>query len=188
METNATIENLQVVSETKESVILTWNTINTTQNSEVTVLYSKYGEKDLLLLNADSSKNQVTINGLLPGRQYIACVCPKGMPPQKDQCITFSTDRVEEEGDSQGFFLMVNQNQVKPGLNFAQGGKANCWCGEMLTAKESTSVTLSLDLADEYASLSGRERLDIIANSMEFHRSHSPFIDITVCTVMSSHK
>ncbi|XP_006188995.3 LOW QUALITY PROTEIN: leucine-rich repeat, immunoglobulin-like domain and transmembrane domain-containing protein 3 [Camelus ferus] len=107
METNATIENLQVVSETKESVILTWNTINTTQNSEVTVLYSKYGEKDLLLLNADSSKNQVTINGLLPGRQYIACVCPKGMPPQKDQCITFSTDRVEEEGDSQGFFLMV---------------------------------------------------------------------------------
>ncbi|EPY78064.1 hypothetical protein CB1_001130008 [Camelus ferus] len=110
METNATIENLQVVSETKESVILTWNTINTTQNSEVTVLYSKYGEKDLLLLNADSSKNQVTINGLLPGRQYIACVCPKGMPPQKDQCITFSTDRVEEEGDSQGFFLMVCEN------------------------------------------------------------------------------
>ncbi|KAJ8780374.1 hypothetical protein J1605_011638 [Eschrichtius robustus] len=107
METNATIENLQVVSETEESVILMWNTINTTQNSEVTVLYSKYGERDLLLLNADSSKNQVTIGGLLPGWQYIACVCPKGMPPQKDQCITFSTDRVEEEGDFQGSFLMV---------------------------------------------------------------------------------
>ncbi|XP_004269624.2 leucine-rich repeat, immunoglobulin-like domain and transmembrane domain-containing protein 3 [Orcinus orca] len=107
METNATIENLQVVSETEESVILMWNTINTTQNLEVTVLYSKYGEKDLLLLNADSSKNQVTISGLLPGWQYIACVCPKGMPPQKDQCITFSTDRAEEEGDSQGSFFMV---------------------------------------------------------------------------------
>uniref|UniRef100_A0A4X1UYM2 Leucine-rich repeat, immunoglobulin-like domain and transmembrane domain-containing protein 3 n=1 Tax=Sus scrofa TaxID=9823 RepID=A0A4X1UYM2_PIG len=106
MGTNATIENLQVVSETEESVILTWNTINTTQNLEVTVLYSRYGEKDLLLLNADPSKNQVTINGLLPGRQYIACVCPKGTPPQKDQCITFSTDRVEE-GDSQVSLLMV---------------------------------------------------------------------------------
>uniref|UniRef100_A0A8C3WAH4 Leucine-rich repeat, immunoglobulin-like domain and transmembrane domain-containing protein 3 n=1 Tax=Catagonus wagneri TaxID=51154 RepID=A0A8C3WAH4_9CETA len=106
MEMNATIENLQVVSETDKSVILTWNTINTTQNLEVTVLYSRYGEKDLLLLNADPSKNQVTINGLLPGRQYIACVCPKGMPPRKDQCITFSTDRVEE-GDSEVSLLMV---------------------------------------------------------------------------------
>ena len=107
METNATIENLQVVSETEGSVILMWDTVNTTQNSEVTVFYSKYGEKDLLLLNVNSSKNQVTINGLLPGWQYIACVCPKGMPPQKDQCITFSTDRAEEEGDSQESFLMV---------------------------------------------------------------------------------
>ena len=106
MEANATIENLQVVSETEESVVLTWDTINTTQNSEVTVFYSKYGEKDLLLLNVNSSKNQVTINGLLPGWQYIACVCPKGMPPQKDQCVTFSTGRAEE-GDSQEFFLMV---------------------------------------------------------------------------------
>ncbi|XP_040093405.1 leucine-rich repeat, immunoglobulin-like domain and transmembrane domain-containing protein 3 [Oryx dammah] len=106
MEANAAIENLQVVSETEESVILTWDTVNTTQNSEVTVFYSRYGEKDLLLLNVNSSKNRVAINGLLPGWQYIACVCPKGMPPQKDQCITFSTDRAEE-GDSQESFLMV---------------------------------------------------------------------------------
>ncbi|XP_042791621.1 leucine-rich repeat, immunoglobulin-like domain and transmembrane domain-containing protein 3 [Panthera leo] len=107
METNTTIENLRVVSETEESVTLMWNTVNTTRKSEVTVLYSKYGEKDLLLLNADSSKDQVTIDGLEPGRQYIACVCPKGVPPQKDQCITFSVDRVEEEGDSQVSFLIV---------------------------------------------------------------------------------
>ncbi|KAK2116106.1 hypothetical protein P7K49_006732 [Saguinus oedipus] len=93
IETNATIENLRVISETKESVTLRWNMINTTHNSAVTVLYSKYGGKDLLLLNADSSKNQVTIDGLEPGGQYMACVCPKGVPPQKDQCITFSTER-----------------------------------------------------------------------------------------------
>ncbi|XP_007938943.1 leucine-rich repeat, immunoglobulin-like domain and transmembrane domain-containing protein 3 [Orycteropus afer afer] len=107
METNATIENLRVVSETEESVTLMWNTINTTHNSAMTVLYSKYGEEDLLLLNADSSKNRVTIEGLEPGRQYVACVCPKGMSPQKDQCITFSTDRVEKESDSEGSFLII---------------------------------------------------------------------------------
>ncbi|KAF6372063.1 leucine rich repeat, Ig-like and transmembrane domains 3 [Rhinolophus ferrumequinum] len=107
METNATIENLRAVSETKERVTLMWNIVNTTHSSEVTVLYSKYGEKNLLLLNADSSKSQVSISGLEPGRQYIACVCPKGALPQKDECIIFSTDRVEEESDSQGSFLIV---------------------------------------------------------------------------------
>ncbi|XP_032715771.1 leucine-rich repeat, immunoglobulin-like domain and transmembrane domain-containing protein 3 [Lontra canadensis] len=107
MEKNATAENLRIVRETEESVTLMWNTVNTTHQSEMTVMYSKYGEKDLLLLNADSSKNQVTIDGLEPGREYTACVCPKGAPPKKDQCITFSTDRVKEEGDSQVSFLAV---------------------------------------------------------------------------------
>ncbi|KAM5339253.1 leucine-rich repeat, immunoglobulin-like domain and transmembrane domain-containing protein 3 isoform 2-T2 [Glossophaga mutica] len=96
METNATVENLRAVSGTKESVTLMWNTVNITHNPELSVLYSKHGEEDLLLLNADSSHNQITIEGLEPGGQYIACVSPKGVPPQKDQCITFSTDRVEE--------------------------------------------------------------------------------------------
>nr|XP_001502944.4 leucine-rich repeat, immunoglobulin-like domain and transmembrane domain-containing protein 3 [Equus caballus] len=107
MEMGATIENLRVVSETEESVTLVWNTINSMRDSEVNVLYSKYGEKDLLMLNADSSKNQVTIDGLEPGKQYIACVYPKGVPPRKDQCITFSTRTVEEVGDFQGSFLIV---------------------------------------------------------------------------------
>ncbi|XP_076999369.1 leucine-rich repeat, immunoglobulin-like domain and transmembrane domain-containing protein 3 [Tamandua tetradactyla] len=106
MEKNTTIENLRIVRQTKGSVTLTWDVVNTTHNSVLTVLYSKYGEKDLLLLNADSSKNQVTIDGLEPDRQYKACVCPKGMLPQKSQCITFSTDRVEE-GDFQESFLIV---------------------------------------------------------------------------------
>ncbi|XP_070264803.1 leucine-rich repeat, immunoglobulin-like domain and transmembrane domain-containing protein 3 [Myotis yumanensis] len=103
-----TIENLRAVSETKESVTLMWDTINTMHNSEVTVLYSKHGDKDLLLLNADFSKNQVTIDGLEPGRQYIACVCPKGAPPQKDQCITFSTDSVGEGHSQEPFLIAVS--------------------------------------------------------------------------------
>ncbi|XP_005406241.1 PREDICTED: leucine-rich repeat, immunoglobulin-like domain and transmembrane domain-containing protein 3 [Chinchilla lanigera] len=106
METNATIEDLRVVSETEESVTLTWNSVNATHPSAVTVLYSKYGEKDLLLLNADSSENQVTIDGLEPGRRYVACVCPRGMPPQKDHCVTFSTDRAGED-DPQWIFLII---------------------------------------------------------------------------------
>ncbi|KAF5923810.1 hypothetical protein HPG69_016298 [Diceros bicornis minor] len=107
VEMNATVENLRVVSETEQSVTLVWDTINTMPNSEVNVLYSKYGEEDLLLLNADSSKNQVTIDGLDSGKQYIACVCPKGVPPQRDQCVTFSTGMVEETGDFQGSVLIV---------------------------------------------------------------------------------
>ncbi|XP_003468047.2 leucine-rich repeat, immunoglobulin-like domain and transmembrane domain-containing protein 3 [Cavia porcellus] len=104
--TDATIEDLRVVSETGESVTLTWSGVNATQRSAVTVLYSKYGEKDLLLLNADSSDNQVTIDGLEPGRQYVACVCPRGEPPRMDQCVTFSTDAAGAE-DPQWPFLVV---------------------------------------------------------------------------------
>ncbi|KAM6148059.1 leucine-rich repeat, immunoglobulin-like domain and transmembrane domain-containing protein 3 [Erethizon dorsatum] len=106
VEMNATIADLRVVSETEESVTLTWNSVNATPHSAVTVLYSKYGEKDLLLSNADSSNNQVTIDGLEPGRQYVACVCPRGVPPQKGQCVTFATDRAGEDGP-QWIFLVV---------------------------------------------------------------------------------
>uniref|UniRef100_A0A8C8ZD84 Leucine-rich repeat, immunoglobulin-like domain and transmembrane domain-containing protein 3 n=1 Tax=Prolemur simus TaxID=1328070 RepID=A0A8C8ZD84_PROSS len=106
METNATIENLRVVSGTKESVTLAWSIINTTRDPAVTVLYSKHGETDLQLLDADTSKNQVTIDGLEPGGQYVACVCPKGVPPQQDQCVTFSTRRAEDD-DSQWSLLTV---------------------------------------------------------------------------------
>lgn len=108
METGATIENLRAVSGTKESMTLRWNTVNITHNSEVTVLYSKYGEEDLLLLSADSSNNQITIEGLEPGGQYVACVCPKGVPPQKDQCITFSTDRGEEGHSPRPVLIVVS--------------------------------------------------------------------------------
>ncbi|XP_004626740.1 leucine-rich repeat, immunoglobulin-like domain and transmembrane domain-containing protein 3 [Octodon degus] len=106
-ETNTTIEDLRVVSETEGSVTLTWNSVNTTHYSAVMVLYSKYGEKDLLLLNADSRNNQVTIDGLEPGRQYVACVCPRGVLPQKDQCVTFSTDRAGEDDDHEWLFFVV---------------------------------------------------------------------------------
>ncbi|EHA99337.1 Leucine-rich repeat, immunoglobulin-like domain and transmembrane domain-containing protein 3, partial [Heterocephalus glaber] len=105
-EANATIEGLRVVSETGESATLTWSTVKASRPSAVTVLYSKYGQKHLLLLDADASSNRVTIEGLEPGSRYVACVCPRGAPPRSDQCITFATHRAED-GDSQWVFLVV---------------------------------------------------------------------------------
>ncbi|XP_065490905.1 leucine-rich repeat, immunoglobulin-like domain and transmembrane domain-containing protein 3 [Caloenas nicobarica] len=105
-EQNVAVKNLRVISETDERVTLTWKTVNATSNSAVTVLYSKYGEKDMLPLSTDSSKNKVTIDGLQPSTQYMACVSPKGVPPTKEQCIVFSTDRLNDESSSQ-FSILI---------------------------------------------------------------------------------
>ncbi|KAG8519415.1 Leucine-rich repeat, immunoglobulin-like domain and transmembrane domain-containing protein 3, partial [Galemys pyrenaicus] len=104
--TEASVENVRVASQTRESVTLTWNVVNPMPDSEVTVLYSKHGEKDLLLLSTDSSKNQVTLQGLAPGGQYLACICLKGAQPRVDQCVTFATGSAEE-GAAPGSFLLV---------------------------------------------------------------------------------
>uniref|UniRef100_A0A8B9ITP4 Leucine rich repeat, Ig-like and transmembrane domains 3 n=1 Tax=Amazona collaria TaxID=241587 RepID=A0A8B9ITP4_9PSIT len=106
-EQNVTVKNLRVISETDERVTLTWKTVNATSSSAVTVLYSKYGEKDMLPLSTDSSKNKVTIDGLQPSTQYMACVSPKGVPPTKEQCIIFSTDRLNDESSSQFSILIL---------------------------------------------------------------------------------
>ncbi|XP_009883818.1 PREDICTED: leucine-rich repeat, immunoglobulin-like domain and transmembrane domain-containing protein 3 [Charadrius vociferus] len=106
-EQDVTVKNLRVISETDERVTLTWKTVNATSNSAVTVLYSKYGEKDMLPLSTDSSKNKVTIDGLQPSTQYMACVSPKGVPPTEEQCIIFSTERLNDESSSQFSILIL---------------------------------------------------------------------------------
>ncbi|NXA84020.1 LRIT3 protein, partial [Thryothorus ludovicianus] len=106
-EQNVTVKNLRVISETDERVTLTWKTVNATGNSAVTVLYSKYGEKDMLPLSTDPNKNKVTIDGLQPSTQYMACVSPKGVPPTKEQCVVFSTDGLNDESSSEFSILIV---------------------------------------------------------------------------------
>ncbi|XP_054846686.1 leucine-rich repeat, immunoglobulin-like domain and transmembrane domain-containing protein 3 [Eublepharis macularius] len=106
-EQTVAVRNLRVIPETDERVTLTWKTVTATTSSALTVLYSKYGEKDMLPLSTDPSKNKITIDGLEPGIQYMACVCPKGIPPTKDQCIIFSTDRTGLEDESQISILLV---------------------------------------------------------------------------------
>ncbi|MEE6461805.1 hypothetical protein FKM82_001409 [Ascaphus truei] len=104
---NAAVRNLKVVSETEDRVTLTWKTLNATNSSALTVLYSKYGEEEMLRLSTDVSKNKVTIDGLQPGTKYMACVCHKGAQPKKDQCIVFSTDGLTIESSSEVSVLVV---------------------------------------------------------------------------------
>ncbi|XP_035181157.1 leucine-rich repeat, immunoglobulin-like domain and transmembrane domain-containing protein 3 [Oxyura jamaicensis] len=106
-EQNVTVKNLRVISETDERVTLTWRTVNASSNSAVTVLYSKYGDKDMLPLSTDPSKNKITIEGLQPSTQYMACVSPKGVPPTKEQCIIFTTDRLNDESTYQFPILIL---------------------------------------------------------------------------------
>ncbi|XP_030305940.1 leucine-rich repeat, immunoglobulin-like domain and transmembrane domain-containing protein 3 [Calypte anna] len=105
-EQDVTVKDLRVISETDERVTLTWKVVNATSSSEVTVLYSKYGDKDMLPLSTDSSKTRITIDGLNPGTQYMACVSPKGVPPTKEQCVIFSTDSLNDESSSE-FSLLI---------------------------------------------------------------------------------
>lgn len=106
-EQTVAVKNLRVIPETDERVTLTWKTVNATSSSALTVLYSKYGEKDMLPLSIDPSKNKITIDGLESSVQYMACVCPKGIPPTKDQCIIFSTNGTGLEAESQISMLLV---------------------------------------------------------------------------------
>ncbi|XP_075056682.1 leucine-rich repeat, immunoglobulin-like domain and transmembrane domain-containing protein 3 [Mixophyes fleayi] len=108
-EPSSVVRNLKVISETEDRVMLTWKTLNTTDSSSLTVLYSKYGEEEMLRLSTDPSKNKVTIDGLQPSTKYMACVCPKSARPKKDQCIVFSTDALlkSEESSSQVSVLVV---------------------------------------------------------------------------------
>ncbi|XP_015674464.1 leucine-rich repeat, immunoglobulin-like domain and transmembrane domain-containing protein 3 [Protobothrops mucrosquamatus] len=96
-EQNVTLKNLRVIPETSEKVTLMWKNIDGSNSSALTVLYSKYGEKEKVSLNPDPTKNKVTIDGLEPSTKYMACVCPTEMLPTKDQCIIFSTDGINME-------------------------------------------------------------------------------------------
>ncbi|CAN2388983.1 regulation of fibroblast growth factor receptor signaling pathway [Pristimantis euphronides] len=108
-EINSVVRNLRVITETEDRVTLTWKTLNTTDSSSLTVLYSKYGEEEMLRLSTDPSKNKVTIDGLQPSTKYMACVCPKSAQPKKDQCIVFSTDVLLKnvQSDSQVSVLVI---------------------------------------------------------------------------------
>ncbi|XP_063316125.1 leucine-rich repeat, immunoglobulin-like domain and transmembrane domain-containing protein 3 [Pelobates fuscus] len=105
---SSVVRNLKVSVESEDRVTLTWKTLNTTNSSTLTVLYSKYGDEEMLRLSTDPRKNKVTIDGLQPNTKYMACVCPKSTAPRKDQCIVFSTDSLlTTENGSQISILVI---------------------------------------------------------------------------------
>ncbi|XP_038611347.1 leucine-rich repeat, immunoglobulin-like domain and transmembrane domain-containing protein 3 [Tachyglossus aculeatus] len=104
---NVTVKNLKVVSETGERVTLMWRATGTTNSPAVTVFYSRYGEEGMLPLSTDPGKSEITLDGLKPGTQYMACVCPKGASPKKDQCVIFSTDQINEKSGDPVSLLAV---------------------------------------------------------------------------------
>lgn len=129
----ALVENLRVMSQTRQSVTLTWDPGKTPWTSEVTVLYSKNGPaQDLQPLNTVISQNQVTIPGLEAGQQYLACICPRGAPAQKHQCITFATEGGLEGRGPQGWALILASGAtcvfVLPLLFFLLYKVCKLWC------------------------------------------------------------
>uniref|UniRef100_A0A8C6VL85 Leucine rich repeat, Ig-like and transmembrane domains 3 n=1 Tax=Naja naja TaxID=35670 RepID=A0A8C6VL85_NAJNA len=105
---NATLSSTIAKKQLDTSLMtLIWKNIDVSNNSALTVLYSKYGEKDMVSLNPDPTKNKVTIDGLEPSTKYMACVCPIEMLPTKDQCIIFSMDGISMEDKSPISILLV---------------------------------------------------------------------------------
>ncbi|KAK1174996.1 leucine-rich repeat, immunoglobulin-like domain and transmembrane domain-containing protein 3 [Acipenser oxyrinchus oxyrinchus] len=101
-----TIKNLQVVDQTEQSAVVTWMAPNAPRGVALSVIYSAYGVRDKQMINTDTGKSKISIDGLIPSTKYTACVSPKGSQPKKDQCIVFSTlDAVTE--DPQAHILIV---------------------------------------------------------------------------------
>ncbi|XP_078090816.1 leucine-rich repeat, immunoglobulin-like domain and transmembrane domain-containing protein 3 [Mustelus asterias] len=91
-EQNIIITNLRVISETDQKVSVSWKASDYSSGTALNVLYSKYGEKKVEMINVDPSKNKISIGGLTPNTKYTACICPKGIQPKKEQCVVFSTE------------------------------------------------------------------------------------------------
>ncbi|XP_041118397.1 leucine-rich repeat, immunoglobulin-like domain and transmembrane domain-containing protein 3a [Polyodon spathula] len=103
---NITIKNLQVVDQTEQSAVVTWVVPNAPRGVALNVMYSAYGVRDKQMINTDTGKSKISIDGLIPSTKYTACVSLKGSQPKKDQCIVFSTLDVVTE-DPQAHILIV---------------------------------------------------------------------------------
>ncbi|KAK6494024.1 leucine-rich repeat [Huso huso] len=101
-----TIKNLQVVGQTEQSAVVTWLAPNAPRGVALNVMYSEYGVRDKQMINTDTGKSKISIDGLVPSTKYTACVSLKGSQPKKDQCIVFSTLDAETE-DPQAHILIV---------------------------------------------------------------------------------
>ncbi|XP_041056459.1 leucine-rich repeat, immunoglobulin-like domain and transmembrane domain-containing protein 3b [Carcharodon carcharias] len=106
-EQNVIIKNLRVISETDQKVSVSWKVSDYRHGTALNVVYSKYGEKDVQKINIDPSKNKISIGGLTPNTKYIACICPKGIQPKKEQCIVFSTEGEPNTSSHRNLLIII---------------------------------------------------------------------------------
>nr|XP_033798848.1 leucine-rich repeat, immunoglobulin-like domain and transmembrane domain-containing protein 1 [Geotrypetes seraphini] len=101
------VRALKVIGDTDHSISLAWKTPQTKHVILFSILYAKFGEKDMRRINAEPGKTKIAIDGLMPKTKYIACVCMKGLIPKKKQCIIFSTDEASSASGTQKLINVV---------------------------------------------------------------------------------
>ncbi|XP_067863239.1 leucine-rich repeat, immunoglobulin-like domain and transmembrane domain-containing protein 3a [Heptranchias perlo] len=106
-EQNVIIKNLRVISETDQKVFVTWKVSDYRSGTALNVVYSKYGEKDVQKIDIDPSKSKISIGGLTPNTKYMACICPKGIQPKKEQCVVFSTEGETNTSGHQTLLIII---------------------------------------------------------------------------------
>ncbi|XP_076980486.1 leucine-rich repeat, immunoglobulin-like domain and transmembrane domain-containing protein 1 [Tamandua tetradactyla] len=88
------VRSLKVVGGTHHSVSLVWKAPPAGSTAAFSVLYAVFGQRDMRRVAVRPGQTSVTIDGLQPKTQYVACVCARGLAPRREQCIIFSTDEV----------------------------------------------------------------------------------------------
>ncbi|XP_069742973.1 leucine-rich repeat, immunoglobulin-like domain and transmembrane domain-containing protein 1a [Narcine bancroftii] len=101
LESDCLVRTLRVIGGTYHSVSLAWRSPKATNITLFSVLYTTFGERDMSRINVGPGKTKITIDGLMPQTKYIVCVCVKGIIPQKEQCVIFSTDEVAHASGTQ---------------------------------------------------------------------------------------
>uniref|UniRef100_A0A8C5HYJ0 Leucine-rich repeat, immunoglobulin-like domain and transmembrane domain-containing protein 1 n=1 Tax=Gouania willdenowi TaxID=441366 RepID=A0A8C5HYJ0_GOUWI len=101
------VRSVKVIGDTDHTVSLNWRAPTATNNTEFSVLYAVFGERDMRRINVGAGKNRITIDGLVPKTKYIACVCVKGLIPKKEQCVIFSTDEAASASGTQKLINVV---------------------------------------------------------------------------------
>lgn len=101
------VRSVKVIGDTDHTVSLNWRAPTATNNTEFSVLYAIFGERDMRRINVAPGKNRITIDGLVPKTKYIACVCVKGLIPKKEQCVIFSTDEAASASGTQKLINVV---------------------------------------------------------------------------------
>lgn len=101
------VRSLKVLGDTYQSVTLAWKAPQAGNTTVFSVLYAVFGQHDMRQVVVQPGKTRVTIHGLVPKTKYVACICVRGLVPQKEQCVIFSTNEVVDAEATQQLINVV---------------------------------------------------------------------------------